>query len=175
MRNFSSPAWVQGLPSDHTLHMGRPSFACVGPGAAARILYRVRPSLTCVGQQSVMWHFSLEPVDIAVEPAVESAMHGVKGGQHAAEAGQVIDVRRAVCPAAQVTGSLVYRAAASKLYPVISCYADPALDRLTHSPYYSAVLDHLKPQPTSCALQGAPLAAASGPLQQQEALTCVHC
>ena len=27
----------------------------------------------------------------------------------------------------QVTGSLVYRVAASKLYPVISPYADPAL------------------------------------------------
>lgn len=46
---------------------------------------------------------------------------------------------------AQVTESVVYRFSASKLYPVISSYADPALDRITHSPYYSAVVDHLKP------------------------------
>ena len=67
----------------------------------------------------------------------------------------------------------MYRAAAAKLYPVVACYADPALDRITHSPYYYAVLDHLKPVPVGCALHDAPL-AASGPLQQ-EALTCVHC
>ena len=67
----------------------------------------------------------------------------------------------------------MYRAAASKLYPVISSYADPALDKITHSPFYSAVVDHLKPVPTSCAIQDAPL-SGSGPLQQ-EALTCVHC
>jgi hypothetical protein len=81
---------------------------------------------------------------------------------------------------AQVTGSLVYRTAASKLYPVISSVADPALDRITHSPYYSAMLDHLRPQPafgSSCQQQldeapvlDAPLAGA--PMQ---ALACVHC
>ena len=66
----------------------------------------------------------------------------------------------------------MYRTAASKLYPVISSYADPALDRITASPYYSAVLDHLKPQP--CAAIECPLdsTAAAVPVQ---ALTCVHC
>jgi hypothetical protein len=45
----------------------------------------------------------------------------------------------------RVQGNLVYRAAAHTLYPVISPYADPALDKITHSPYYTAVLQHLKP------------------------------
>ena len=40
-----------------------------------------------------------------------------------------------------------YRTAAHRLYPVIADYADPALDKLVHSPYYSAVVDHLKPAP----------------------------
>ncbi|KAK9843460.1 hypothetical protein WJX81_004052 [Elliptochloris bilobata] len=48
----------------------------------------------------------------------------------------------------KVTGSLVYRVAASKLYPVISPYADPALAKVTHSALYASVVDHLKPMPT---------------------------
>ena len=79
---------------------------------------------------------------------------------------------------AQVTGSLVYRTAASKLYPVISSYADPALDRITASPYYSAVLDHLKPQPQHCAAIESRLdaAAAGVPIGAPvHALACVHC
>jgi len=49
----------------------------------------------------------------------------------------------------QVTGSLVYRVAASKLYPVISPYADPALAKVTHSALYASVVDHLKPVPAA--------------------------
>jgi hypothetical protein len=67
----------------------------------------------------------------------------------------------------QLTGSVVYRAAASKLYPVISPYADPALDRITHSPYYSAVLEHLKP---ACCSSAQLTKSAS-----VEALPCVEC
>ncbi len=70
---------------------------------------------------------------------------------------------------AQVTESVVYRFSASKLYPVISSYADPALDRITHSPYYSAVVDHLKP---TCASSQTPLLAKSGSL---DALPCMQC
>ena len=54
----------------------------------------------------------------------------------------------AACGVRQVTGSLVYRVAASKLYPVISPYADPALAKVTHSALYASVVDHLKPMPT---------------------------
>lgn len=64
----------------------------------------------------------------------------------------------------------MYRFSASKLYPVISSYADPALDRITHSPYYSAVVDHLKP---ICAPSSqSPLLTKSG---STESLSCVHC
>ncbi len=48
-----------------------------------------------------------------------------------------------------MTGSLVYRVAASKLYPVISPYADPALAKVTHSALYASVVDHLKPVPAA--------------------------
>lgn len=47
--------------------------------------------------------------------------------------------------ACRVQDSTLYKTAAKKVYPVISTYADPALDKITHSPYYHAVLDHLKP------------------------------
>ena len=53
------------------------------------------------------------------------------------------------CRGVQVTGSLVYRVAASKLYPVISPYADPALAKVTHSALYASVVDHLKPVPAA--------------------------
>lgn len=39
----------------------------------------------------------------------------------------------------------VYQVAASRLYPVVSPIADQALDKLTHSPVYTAVKDHLTP------------------------------
>lgn len=39
----------------------------------------------------------------------------------------------------------VYQVAANRLYPVVSPIADPALDKLTHSPVYTAVKDHLTP------------------------------
>ena len=39
----------------------------------------------------------------------------------------------------------VYQVAANRLYPVVSPIADPALDKLTHSPVYNAVKDHLTP------------------------------
>jgi hypothetical protein len=66
----------------------------------------------------------------------------------------------------KVTESVVYRFSASKLYPVISCYADPALDRITHSPYYSAVVDHLKPTCANSQL------AKSGSM---DTLPCIQC
>lgn len=68
-----------------------------------------------------------------------------------------------------MTESVVYRFSASKLYPVISSYADPALDRITHSPYYSAVVDHLKP---TCASTQTPLLTEPAPLK---ALPCMQC
>lgn len=41
--------------------------------------------------------------------------------------------------------TFVYQVAANRLYPVVSPLADPALDRLTHSPVYTAVKDHFTP------------------------------
>lgn len=41
--------------------------------------------------------------------------------------------------------TFVYQTAANRLYPVIGPIADPALDKLTHSPVYTAVKDHFKP------------------------------
>ena len=78
-----------------------------------------------------------------------------------------------VCVRWQVTQSAVYRTAASRLYPVISTYADPALDKLTHSPYYQAAVDHLRPH-SSCAVAAAPKEAL---LEQphRAALPCVQC
>lgn len=96
----------------------------------------------------------------------------------------LISAERSVCMhSAQVTGSLVYRTAASKLYPVISSVADPALDRITHSPYYSAVLDHLRPVPqpalssSACCpqLANAPIVDAPIVGAPMQALACVHC
>lgn len=43
----------------------------------------------------------------------------------------------------------MYRVAASKLYPVISPYADPALEKVMHSALYASVVDHLKPVPAA--------------------------
>lgn len=42
----------------------------------------------------------------------------------------------------------VYKTAANRLYPVISPYADPVIDKVSHSPYVNGVIDHLKPQHT---------------------------
>lgn len=39
----------------------------------------------------------------------------------------------------------MYQVAANRLYPVVSPLADPALDKLTHSPVYTAVKDHFAP------------------------------
>ena len=65
----------------------------------------------------------------------------------------------------------MYRTAANRLYPVISSYADPALDRITHSPYYQAAVEHLRPH-HSCA--DGP--AREGILEQpHSALSCVQC
>ena len=53
--------------------------------------------------------------------------------------------------------TFVYQVAASRLYPVVSPIADPALDKLTQSPVYAAVKEHLTPPaghelaPTLCA------------------------
>lgn len=47
--------------------------------------------------------------------------------------------------------SFVYRTAAARLYPVVSQFTDPALDRIVQSQYYSAVVDHLRPtSPPNC-------------------------
>lgn len=45
----------------------------------------------------------------------------------------------------RVQDTFVYQVAAHRLYPVVSPLADPALDRLTHSPVYTAVKDHFTP------------------------------
>ncbi len=74
----------------------------------------------------------------------------------------------------QVTQSTVYRTAANRLYPVISTYADPALDKITHSPYYQAAVDHLRPQ-ASCAVTAAPNKEALLEQPQHAALPCVQC
>jgi hypothetical protein len=66
----------------------------------------------------------------------------------------------------RVQDTMVYRAAANKLYPVISPYADPALDKITHSQLYSAVVDHLKP----CAAASLPKAE-----QPPKWATCAQC
>ena len=60
------------------------------------------------------------------------------------------------CPPLQET--FVYQVAASRLYPVVSPIAEPALDKLTHSPMYTAVKDHFTP-PTCHELSPAPLPA----------------
>ena len=65
------------------------------------------------------------------------------------------------CGTLQVTQSSVYRTAANRLYPVISTYADPALDKITHSPYYQAAVDHLRPHP-SCAADSRPQGGSPG-------------
>ncbi|KAK9816682.1 hypothetical protein WJX72_003614 [[Myrmecia] bisecta] len=39
----------------------------------------------------------------------------------------------------------VYKQLTNRVYPIISPYAEPALDTIYQSPYYSAVKDHLKP------------------------------
>ena len=44
-----------------------------------------------------------------------------------------------------VQETFVYQTAANRLYPVIGPIADPAFDKLTHSPVYAAVKDHFKP------------------------------
>lgn len=49
----------------------------------------------------------------------------------------------------RVQESPIYKAAAGKLYPAISGIADPAIERITNSPYTKAVVDHLKPIPRS--------------------------
>ncbi|KAK9868808.1 hypothetical protein WJX84_003100 [Apatococcus fuscideae] len=51
--------------------------------------------------------------------------------------------------------SFVYRTAAARLYPVVSQFTDPALDRIVQSQYYSAVVDHLRPTSPPCCLQAA--------------------
>ncbi|KAK9830494.1 hypothetical protein WJX72_012066 [[Myrmecia] bisecta] len=68
----------------------------------------------------------------------------------------------------QVKDTFVYKAAASKLYPVISPLADPALSKITHSACYSAVLDHLKP---TCGLEGGPHQVEHG----WRVLSCAQC
>ena len=73
----------------------------------------------------------------------------------------------------QVTQSAVYRTAANRLYPVISTYADPALDKITHSPYYQAAVDHLRPHP-NCAIASPPEKALLDQ-PQRPALPCVQC
>ena len=78
-----------------------------------------------------------------------------------------------LCECWQVTQSAVYRTAANRLYPVISTYADPALDKLTHSPYYQAAVDHLRPLP-SCAATAAPKEPYLEQ-PQRAALPCVQC
>ena len=76
--------------------------------------------------------------------------------------------------ALQVTQSAVYRTAATRLYPVISPYADPALDKITHSPYYQAAVDHLRPHP-SCAASAAPKEGLLEEPKSYAALPCVQC
>lgn len=72
---------------------------------------------------------------------------------------------------AQLQHTAMYRAA-SRLYPVISNYADPALDKITGSAYYSAVVDHLKPLPS-----GAPHdpSVSSGESKAFHILSCAPC
>lgn len=48
----------------------------------------------------------------------------------------------------KVQTTYVYKTAANRLYPVISNYADPVIDKVSHSPYVNGVIDHLKPQHT---------------------------
>jgi hypothetical protein len=43
----------------------------------------------------------------------------------------------------------IYQTAASKLYPTIAPYADPALGRIAASPYYQVVVEQLKPVPVN--------------------------
>ncbi|DBB16509.1 TPA: hypothetical protein ACH3X3_014776 [Trebouxia sp. C0006] len=45
----------------------------------------------------------------------------------------------------RVQDTYVYQVAANRLYPVVSPLADPALDKLTHSPVYTAVKHHFTP------------------------------
>jgi hypothetical protein len=48
----------------------------------------------------------------------------------------------------KVQTTYVYKTAANRLYPVISPYADPVIEKVSHSPYVNGVIDHLKPQHT---------------------------
>lgn len=43
--------------------------------------------------------------------------------------------------------SSLYKAAAGRLYPMVSGVADPAIERIANSAYTKAVVDHLKPVP----------------------------
>lgn len=40
---------------------------------------------------------------------------------------------------------VLYKSAKDKFYPVISPIADPTFEKITHSAYYSELLEHLKP------------------------------
>ena len=71
----------------------------------------------------------------------------------------------------QVTQSTVYRTAANRLYPVISTYADPALDTDHPLPYYQAAVDHLRPQ-ASCAVTAAPKEALLSSRSTQRCPVC---
>jgi hypothetical protein len=64
---------------------------------------------------------------------------------------RAVETGAGVLSKVQETG--LYKAAADKLYPVVSPYFDPALDRVTHSHYYEAVRNHLKPIDTPVAKQ----------------------
>ena len=105
-----------------------------------------------------------------------SQYQGACRGLHGAAAQCLLwDHGRALNTSAlQVTQSAVYRTAANRLYPVISTYADPALDKITHSPYYQAAVDHLRPHP-SCAASAAPKEGLLEEPKPYAALPCVQC
>ncbi|KAK9862542.1 hypothetical protein WJX84_012311 [Apatococcus fuscideae] len=123
-----------------------------------KALYMQRETEVLAGMISAAWAklVSLPAVDKVLEsaqPSVEFTRRKYTDAHDAVVASATYSkaMEAAEAIVSNFKHSFVYRTAAARLYPVVSQFTDPALDRIVQSQYYSAVVDHLRPtSPPGC-------------------------